>query len=367
MKLPNLKDEKTRVKILTILLFAASLACLLIFIFTAGKQLFSTPDEPPPGEQETTIPITGDSNFASKEMLSPTVVSYKGESGLTYQIGFKDSISIPNKGDAIPLSPVCSDTSIKVGFFFDVNIGSIVSEYTDVDVATSEQSTFWISQWTGDYVYGAAYQSEEDYGVAWVVDERAIESLSTNPDAEKKITVRTIDLTHCRFLDSFNIFIALDDEGKCTFSRTESADISVTNSNLDRNWLIETALLSFNDDGWAIGTTTKADGTKVNEYYNQYEAIPTADRYVVEMLDEMTYSPYILNRGEQSDPIYAIGPGEDSFPMIAVTPCYDIANAKSGLYTIYLYPAFLYGSGGATYLGYSDWNNPDCSPEISRF
>ena len=363
MKKIDLKDKDTQKKFLAAGLFIIAIALFIVFLIMAGKNILNPVDNPADPE-ESNIPITGDSTFVDDSSFSPVSIQYKGESGITYTIGSDEIIEIENRGTALPLNPSASNTDFKIGFYFDPAIGSIISEYEDVDYATSDDKTFFIGQWTDQYIYPAKYETAEQYGVAYAIDERAVNSLSES-DTEARIAVRTIDLTNKRFLDAFFIMIGFDDNGKATFTRTASADISHTNPSLDRNWIIETALMKYNDDGWSIGTTTSKDGTVKNENYNPNEPISTTSRYVVEMVDEMTYSPYILNRGEQGEPDRGIGLGENQFPLLAVTPCYDIGNAYNGLITIYLYPAFLNGGPGLTYLGYSDWNNPDCSPEVT--
>ena len=106
-----------------------------------------------------------------------------------------------------------------------------------------------------------------------------------------------------------------------------------------------------------------SDGTKDYSVHNRYPAIPEAKRYVVEQLDFAAYTTYVLNRGEQGKAISADVLDSDIYPIFAVTPCYDAATAKQyGLYTIYLYPAFIKGSTAKnfSYLGYSDWDNTKC-------
>ena len=365
MKKNDNKGKPVSKKLLAIFLFAIAVALFIIFIFMAGHEIMNPRDDAP-SETEPPISITGDSEYVDDSMVAPMSVQYKGESGITYTLGSSEMINIENVRPAIALNPTAAEEDYKVGFYFEPDIGNIISEYEDIDYQASDETVFYIGQWTDQYIYPAKYQDDEDYGVAWVVDEKAVQALS-DEKTEKKISVRTIDLTNKRFLDAFYITIGFNEEGKVSFTGTKSADISVVEPTIDRAWLIETALTYFNDDGWSIATTISQDEKKKNEHYNPYEPIIETSRYVVEILDDRTYSPYILNRGEQGEPTRGIGLGEDQFPVIAITPCYDIGNANNGLVTIYLHPSFLYGGMGAQYLGYSDWNDPDCSPEMSLY
>lgn len=365
MKKIDLKDNPTQKKVAAILLFAAAIILFVVFLIKAGSTIASQGSDNTT-DVESEIPIIGDSEYADESLVAPTSIQYKGENGITYTVGTDMMVNISNTGPAVVLDPKTTKTDFKVGFYFEPEVGNVISNYETVDPLESEDTTFFIGQWTDQYIHPAKYQSDEDYGVAWAVDTRAIETL-TESEEDTKIIVRTIDLTNKCFLDAFYITLGLNEDGKLEFTGAQSADISVTNPSFDREWITDMALMYYNDDGWSIGTTISKDGTQKNEYYNPYEPIIAPSRYVVELIEERTYSPYILNRGEQGESKRGIGLGEDQFPVIAVTPCYDIANASNGLITIYLYPAFMSGGMGVQYLGYSDWNDPDCSPSMSLY
>lgn len=362
MKNFDIKDKKVQ-KFLAFGLLGLSIVLFIVFLIVSGWKFINSSDDPSSSE-ESDIPTTGEIIYADESLFSPSVIQYTGESGITYELGSDEMFEIKGAGHAIALNPTCSKTDFKVGFYIDPNVGSFYSTNKSVDYAASEDNFFYIRQWTDEYIFSSKYESPEDYGVAFVIDESTIDTMKEN-DTEGRIAVRTVDLTNKRFLDAFFIIVGFNDDGKVAFTRTASADISHTNPSFDRNWIVDTAIMQYNDDGWAIGTTTAKDGSTKNEYYNPNDPIVPATRYVVELVDDMPYSPCILNRGEQGEDDRTIFLDENQLPALAVTPCYDVGNANNGLITIYVYPAFLNGGPGLTYLGYSDWNNPDCSPEVT--
>ena len=308
---------------------------------------------------------TEDVHALDSEYLEPSTITYTGESGITYTLGYNELVEL-EEGMAIPLYPKSNATDIKIGFQLTATEGALSyanpyeKEY--VNLSNPYVKSFGIDEWTDSTLLDISFKSVAQYGVALVINDDTMDRIKRG-DTDDRVLVRTVDLSNKVFLDAFFVSVGINDEGKCYLKEAQSLDVANGECSSYRTAMCKTAVEELNNDGWSIASVTKSDGTKDYSVHNRYPAIPEAKRYVVEQLDFATYTTYVLNRGEQGKAISADVLDSDIYPIFAVTPCYDAATAKQyGLYTIYLYPAFIKGSTAKnfSYLGYSDWDNTKC-------
>ena len=300
-----------------------------------------------------------------RDFLQPSTITYTGESGITYTLGYDELVELED-GMGIPLSPKSDATDKKIGFQLTATEGALAYansyEIEYVNSSNPYVKSFGIDEWTDSTLFDISFKSADQYGVALAINNNTMARIKSG-DTDDRVLIRTVDLTNKAFLDAFYVRVGINDEGKCYLKEARSLDVTNGEYSLYRTEMCKTAVEELNNDGWSIASITKSDGTKDYSVHNRYPAIPEAKRYVVEQLDFAAYTTYVLNRGEQGKAISADVLDSDIYPIFAVTPCYDAATAKQyGLYTIYLYPAFIKGSTteNFSYLGYADWANTKC-------
>ena len=338
-----------------------SVIAILIVISSVIGHLSQKKEEP----VDDGVPDTSNVHILGSDLLQPSTVTYKGESGITYTIGCDELVELED-GMGLPLSPMADTAEKKVGFKMTATEGALYYansyDMAYVNATNPYVKSFGIVEWTDRTLFDASFKISEQYGVALAINNEVMERIK-NGETDDRILIRTVDLSNKSFLDAFYVSVGVNEEGKCYLKDAHSLDVSESEYDSYRAEMCKFAISGINDDGWSISSVTKADGSKDYSVHNRYSAIPEAKRYVVEQLDMDTYTTYVLNRGEQGKAISADVLNPDIYPIFAVTPCYDAATAKRyGLYTIYLYPAFLNGSTteNFSYLGYSDWANTKC-------
>lgn len=334
---------------------------IFLWLFSSCANKLQKKEAPQEGE----LPDAEETRILDSEYLQPSTVSYTGESGITYTLGCNELVEL-DEGFGIPLSPTSNATDRKIGFQIKPTDGGIF--YSDefnlqyVNKSDPFVNCFIIDDWTDNSLVNGLFRSKSKYGLATVISKETMERIQDG-ETDARILIRTVDLSNEAFMDAFYIRFGVNDEGKCFMRDAQSLDVSNGEYASYREEMCKTAIEELNNDGWNIASVTHADGTKEYSTLNNNPTIPAASRYVVEETD-MTYSSYLLNRGEQGKLTTATRLKSDAYPVFAVTPCYDSSTAKQyGLYTIYLYPAFMYGAGSDnfTYLGYSEWSDPQCT------
>lgn len=298
--------------------------------------------------------------FSTADYVASTI-DYQGESGIKYSIG-SPFVSKNDEGvGMLALDPKAQPDNRKIGYYFTSNIGVIIGDHQSVSLTgDADERNYWLTTWNRDAVSSAKYVDDQSPGVCWLV-----ENLGGDVDADimadMNLYVRTVDLEQEQLLDSFKIKIQRNDAGQFAFVSAESSDISTQYPEYDRNWLIDSAHTFFDQNGSGLADElNKETGETEAVYYSPYDPLPEANRYCVELLTYDTLTPYVLTRTQEAEIRNSKILKSNQYPVVAVTPCYD--NDTKELVTIYLYPRFLSGGNGVSYLGFSDFADSRCLP-----
>lgn len=337
-----------------VLLLVSAMAVILVASSVIGRFTNKASDDVP--ETENVRILDDNSVQASK-------VSYTGESGVTYTLGCDELVEIEG-GIALPLSPTSDATDKKIGYQLSASEGAL--EFADgnnlryVNATDPFVQSFCIDDWSRLTLFDGGFRSAKRYGVALVINNKVMERIQ-NGETDDRVLVRTIELENQTFLDAFYIRVGINDDNKCYLLDAVNADISQGDYASYREEACKIAMDSLNEDGWSVSSYTKADGNVNYSLDQRYPTLPAASRYVVEEINN-TYSTFMLNRGEQGKATTATVVDADLYPIFAVTPCYDAKTAAEyGLYTIYLYPAFIHGGEtDFSYIGYTVWSDDRC-------